>query len=133
VERKHNRPPQTKAPQGTGPALAWFTLPAALALKGIRALIGLLGLALALAACSGPDKGARLARSAATFVSLADPALRAAYEGEQRACLASGDREGQAACVATVRARWEPVRAALGQVRAAWCDLDPDACRVPRE
>lgn len=85
-----------------------------------------LAIALALVACSSDPS--KLVTTATTFVSEADPILRQAYEDAQTFCFASGTPADHAACVAKVRAAWEPIIKGLTDVRAAWCEVEPAKC-----
>lgn len=85
-------------------------------------------LSLSLMGCSTVGKPAlNLARTAATFVSTADPILRGAYEAEQRTCF-SRPRDEQDKCFTEVRAKWAPVKDGLRNIRAAWCQFEPQKC-----
>ncbi len=76
---------------------------------------------------SGIEPVLKLARSAATFVSVSDPILRGVYEAEQRACFTK-PKEEQDNCFTTVRAKWAPVKDGLRDIRAAWCEFEPSKC-----
>ena len=85
-------------------------------------------LLLLLVNCQATDPAMKLARSAATFVSVSDPLLRGLYEAEQEACLTQ-PRAQAWECVAQVRTRWAPVRAGLADIRISWCQFEPWKCQ----
>lgn len=70
-----------------------------------------------------------MARSGASFVSAADPFLRARYESELMACLEK-PRADRDSCLAKVRAEWLPIRKGLGDLRVAWCEFEPEKCKA---
>lgn len=93
-----------------------------------RKALALLPLSLlALSGC-GPSQG-QLDRGIGTlsgFVSAVDQPLRDAYEREQRGCLTLEDPKP---CLSTVRQAWAPIVDGLQQVRAVWCEIDPEVCK----
>lgn len=106
--------------------------------------------ALALVACGGgaeamgkeAESYLELGKQSATFVSLADPVLREAFEDAQTRCLAqclvlpdpSSERSqcmaepGRDQCIESTRAKWAPVIESLRGIRATWCSLEPQKC-----
>lgn len=58
------------------------------------------------------------------YVSIADPALRAAYRAELDAC------GMDLACVDRTEARWAPVIEASQRVRQVWCAVKPADCEA---
>lgn len=94
----------------------------------LRALsrVGAIVLALGALACA-PSDVARTTRTIAHALSVADPMLRASYEVEQTMCLSEVSDSAMRACVARVRAKWAPIRAAMKDAHDAWCMIDVEA------
>lgn len=79
-------------------------------------------LCLLLISCAAGQKLEEAAKAASTYVHVTEPIVAGAYEAEQRICLdAHEDKQGAAACVEGVRAKWKPVLEALRIYREAWC------------
>lgn len=76
------------------------------------------------------SKAITLGRKSAEFVSKSDAQLRNLYQFTQELCLQREKDEDRRTCVGKVREMFAPIRAGLGEVRAGWCELEPEKCQV---
>jgi len=97
---------------------------------GIKAALTVFGLVL-LSGCAAATDLEHVAQASSRVIVAAEPCLVSQYEQAQRACLRDNvDLTKVEACVAKVRADFDPVEKDLGKLRAARCALEPAKCEA---
>lgn len=84
--------------------------------------------AMGLFGCGAAQETLRVVRVSSEVIAVAEPCLVAAYEVEQRKCLELATLTEAEACVARVRAAWDPIEEAFATLRSARCAVEPTKC-----
>lgn len=119
VDRSGNTSSSVAPPSGGTKSPRVPPLPVFLALAvGLAGLIG----------CGAATETLRVVRVSSEVIAIAEPCLVTAYELEQRKCLELVTLAEAEACVARVRAAWDPIEQAFTELRAARCAMEPAKC-----